>query len=249
MDTEACGGPEMSAQARAAGYGVGVDVGPISELCEAGGPPDGSANKIGMNGQTTSSIERLKTDIRRMKQEVIVLQGCFDAWWLIAGKPTRKKYLSALQDYNAFFLFGQHAFFTAFIVVAYKIWDKRDKDVLTIHRLAAEAEKISGFWEGADAKLDNLKRKRDRGERVWRKIGILRNEYFAHLNIDRPLLDVFKKAEVKPNELRSLVEASKDIVNSISYQIDRSSHVFNVTPKYDGTRLLDLLLRVETPAS
>jgi hypothetical protein len=98
-----------------------------------------------MNEQTTSSIERLKTDVRRMEQEVTVLQGCFDAWWLIAREPNRKKYLSALRDYNAFFLFGQHAFFTAFVVAAYKIWDKRArKDVLTIHRLAAEAEKSLG---------------------------------------------------------------------------------------------------------
>jgi AbiU2 len=155
-----------------------------------------------------------------MEQEITVLQGCFDAWWLIAGKPTREKYLFALQDYNAFFLFSQHAFFTVVVVAAYKIWDKRDKDVLTIHRLAADAEKISGLWEGADTKLDNLRKKRGDGERVWRKIGILRNEYFAHLNIDRPLLNVFKKAGVKPDEMRSLVEGSKGIVNLISYQIE-----------------------------
>jgi hypothetical protein len=98
-----------------------------------------------MNGQTTSSIERLKTDVRRMEQEVTVLQGCFDVWWLIAGEPTRKKYLSALQDYNAFFLFGRHAFFTAFVVAAYKIWDKRARnDVLTIHRLAPRLRKSLG---------------------------------------------------------------------------------------------------------
>ena len=149
-----------------------------------------------------------------------------------SGEPTRTQYLSAMQDYNAFFLFGQHAFFSAFVVAAYKIWDKRPrKDVLTIHRLVAEAEKISGFWAGADTKRDKLKRTRDEGERIWRKVGILRNEYCAHLNKDRLPLDVFKKTDVTPDQLRSLIQASKDAVNAISYQIDRSSYVFNVTPK------------------
>jgi AbiU2 len=142
------------------------------------------------------------------------------------------------------FLVRSARIFSAFVVAAYKIWDKRPrKDVLTIHRLVAEAEKISGFWAGADTKRDKLKRTRDEGERIWRKVGILRNEYCAHLNKDRLPLDVFKKTDVTPDQLRSLIQASKDAVNAISYQIDRSSYVFNVTPKYAGTRLLDLLLK------
>lgn len=136
--------------------------------------------------RTSSSIERLSKDIERMQQEITALQGYFDAWLLLAGEPTRSYYLSALRQYNTFFLFVQNAFFAAFVVAAYKIWDKRGcGDVLTILQLAAEAEKAPGFWNGAEAQMDKLEKDRSQGEKIWRKVGILRNEYFAHLNIDR----------------------------------------------------------------
>ena len=44
-----------------------------------------------------------------------------------------------------------------------------------------------------------------------KKIAILRSELFAHTSIDLSYSDVFKKAEITPNNIRDLIEKSKTL--------------------------------------
>jgi hypothetical protein len=83
----------------------------------------------------------------------------------------------------------------------------------------------------------------DEANRLWRKkITILRNEVYAHL-FDSDAIKKFAEAHVTPNELATLIDISKQLLNAISHALDKSTFAFNLDPASDTYALLDVLLK------
>lgn len=65
------------------------------------------------------------------------------------------------------------------------------------------------------------------------KVCILRNKAFGHRSRAYSVEECFREAAVSPNELKQLMEATKELLNTLSYAWDRSCHAFNLRLRED----------------
>jgi len=81
-------------------------------------------------------------------------------------------------------------------------------------------------------------------KQIWHKVLILRNNLYAHTNYDLDSNAAFLKADLTPDEIRKLVELSKQIVNEISDAHDKTRFAFDLDNfTHETYRLLDSLSR------
>jgi len=71
---------------------------------------------------------------------------------------------------------------------------------------------------------------------LWCKVGILRSELFAHTSIDLTSKAIFEKADITPDEIKKLIEMSKEYLNMISKPLNSSPDLS--TSAIEDTKLL-----------
>jgi len=161
----------------------------------------------------------------------------FDVWWVYTAKDSRNQYIGAMNKYPTFFRMSIHAHVVAIVIALYRIFETR-KDTYNVRRLVALLEENHVIAEPERAKVNQLLRE---AQPPWRKITIVRSDVFAHRKKGSTVEQSFKKAHLSPNEMRHLIELSKDIVNTLSHAFDRSSFAFNLNAEGDTKRMLDAL--------
>ena len=80
-----------------------------------------------------------------------------------------------------------------------------------------------------------------RARPLWVKVSVLRNEAFGHRILDLSVEDVFGKANVTRDELKELIDLTKQLMNTLSLAHDDSTHAFNLDATRDTLRMLDVL--------
>jgi hypothetical protein len=181
-----------------------------------------------------STASQEKARIQQLKEltDIVITGDChYSIWWILSNREDRTKYHETLDDSPLFFRASIHAHFLATVVALYVLYETR-RDTINLPRIVSEAS------ETVKAKLS---RKLTEAKNLWKKVAILRNECFAHVSSNLSIGAVFKKAGVRPNDLKRLVELSKEIVNDLSYAEDRSSHAFNLDPSSETRNILDQL--------
>lgn len=174
----------------------------------------------------------LETYIEELQHSVVVAMHNFDIWWMY--KRDRARYVGVLNSYPAFFQTSLHAHFVALVVTLYRIYETRtDTFNITDVMKRVESEKLL-----SPRKLAALKRRVENARKLWVKVSILRNEAFGHRTKSQPVAGVFKKANTTANQLRSLVQKTKDIVNMFSHELYRNTHAFNLRATSDTKRVL-----------
>ena len=74
---------------------------------------------------------------------------------------------------------------------------------------------------------------------IWKKIAIIRNNCFGHLNGEKGVSELFALAKLSPNEMKELMELTKGLLNDLSHAWNGSVHAFNLNPYDDTIQLLN----------
>ncbi len=123
-----------------------------------------------------------------------------------------RRYVDVLNRYPVFSQTSIHAHFVALLVALYRVYETR-RDTINLAqllRLLRDSGKIDAV------KLEEAKRECEDAKQLWVKVAILRNEAFGHQRNDTNIEEVFRKAGVKPLEVKELVDRTQHIVNKLS---------------------------------
>lgn len=171
--------------------------------------------------------------IQQLQASVMAADLHYRVWWIYKNKDDREKYLDVLNDYLGFFRVSIQAHFIAVTVILYAIYEERS-DTVNLSRLFASA--------GRDLQA-TIAEKYTRARAIWTKVAIIRNNHVGHVNDRLDVDEVFQKANVTYNDIRDLIQLSKELVNAFSYAEDRSTFAYNLDSAGDTYRVLDDLRR------
>ncbi len=170
--------------------------------------------------------------ISELRQILLDAQHSFQIWWACSNRDDRQRYREALNKHSVFFAATLDAQFTVTMISLAKLYEEDAKTVNIENALSGsrpELRKALG-QRLIEAKL------------IWRKVAILRHNLYAHTNYKLGCDAAFLRADLTPDEIRKLVELSKQIVNEISYAHDKAHFAFDLDNFSGETyRLLDSL--------
>jgi hypothetical protein len=172
--------------------------------------------------------------IGALQQAVGVAGLNYEVWWTFKQGLSRKKYVDTMNNYTMYFQSAIHAHFVAMLISLYRLYENK-KDTINIPQLRRLIQKHDPFSPQTEAQITALY---DEAILLWKKVAILRNAAFGHQTNKLSVSDVFKKANVTPNELHDLWEITKKLINKTTRAWNRSSHAFNLGAREDTERLL-----------
>lgn len=182
--------------------------------------------------------------IDELRHSVVTAELNYQTWWVYKEKTSRARFAGTMNRYTPFFQTGIHAHFVAYLVSIYRLHEKR-RDTVNIPRFIDTVEKAGAIDASVIA---SARRFLTEAKPIWIKVGVLRNEVFAHRAETQDIADVFSKASVTPDELVQLNTLTKNILNGVTSHIDKTAHTFEVAAGAAATRLLNDLRRFhETP--
>ncbi|MHB1358072.1 MAG: AbiU2 domain-containing protein [Rhodocyclaceae bacterium] len=159
----------------------------------------------------------------------------YDIWWVYKSKKYRPKYVGTMNRYLEFFSTSLHAHFVALLVALYPLYETR-RDTFNIPRLLKLLAKEDAISKPV---LNNATQLYDEAKHLWLKVCILRNEVFAHFSESSSVEQIFKKADMTPNELKRLLELTKRLLNTVTRALDGSVHAFNLGASEATIRVLE----------
>jgi HEPN domain-containing protein len=163
----------------------------------------------------------------------------YEIWWTYQGPDTRPDHVETMNRYNKFFFTSQHAHFVALLMALYRIFEKR-RDTYNVPQLLKRLRKHELLDE---PKLDELEQMHMEARNLWEKVSTLRNEAFGHRSNKLDIGDVFKKANIRPEDIRTLIEKTEELMNTLTKSLNRSVHSFNYGSGHETVRLLENLGR------
>jgi len=186
--------------------------------------------------KSSSNIDRY---IRSLQETVTVAALNFEIWWVYKSSETRPKYIESMNRYVGFFQASIHAHFVANVIALYRLYEN-NKSSINLNRLLRmlPQEKKNMLPPDFDSRMECAKE-------IWKKISIVRNNCFGHLNGEASVSDSFRRAALRPDEMKELMELTKRILNDITHVWNGSVHAFNMNAYDDTIRLLDDLNALE----
>jgi hypothetical protein len=181
-------------------------------------------------------MNKIKSYIENLRHTIMVASLNFDVHRVLTSDQTRPLYVDIMNSYSDFFATSIHAHFVAMIVALYRFYEKR-KDTYNIPSLLILLKKQNDFPVAKLMELEKIYN--EQALPISKKICLLRNNCFAHLSKNSTAKDFFKKAKLKPKEVRLLINLSKEMLNTISHITDKSRYAFNSISPSDIVCLLD----------
>ena len=166
----------------------------------------------------------LESHVTALRHSIGIASLNYDIWWVYKSKEYRSTYVGTMNRYIGFFDTSLHAHFVALLVSLYPLYETRYSTFNIPQLLKALAKEPSISVKAID-KATALHAK---AKPLWIKVGILRNNAFGHRSDSKTIEQIFKEAEVKPNELKKLIEITKLLLNTITLELDGSVHAFNL---------------------
>lgn len=176
--------------------------------------------------------------VKSIQDTIIAADHNHDIWWIYKSKEIRSKFIDVMNNYLAFFQTSIHAHFVAMIIALYRLYETR-RDTISLPQLLKVLDRDHPLSDNAKNRVDKLM---PEAKQLWRKIGIVRSDAFAHLSDGKDIEDSFKKAGLRYRDFKDLIELSKTIINVISQDYNRNTHAFNLSAKLDTKALLTDLL-------
>jgi len=164
----------------------------------------------------------------------------YDVWWIYVNKDDRLKYFRVQFHYKEFFETIGRANITTVIIELYKLFDKSNK-ALSLNKIIKDAQRINIIDKKDFDKLREIMRQ---AESLWKKIAILRSNLFAHRSKIDTKKEIYRIANITPNQIKELTELGLEILNYImvkSGKRERQFEAFIVRDTYnvfDGLKLV-----------
>lgn len=174
--------------------------------------------------------ERLDTAAQLVKRARIF----YDIWWFYEGADTRPKIIDTLRLYSEFFRFDSHAHFVAMVLHLAGLFEPRN-GTINFAALIREA-KADGVAkeaiDSAEAALQSVKE-------LPPKVAILRSNLFAHRSASLSYDEAFRKADMKPDQLRDLTIEGLRIANILLLARGCSEQYFHDLGRRDVEQLIN----------
>ncbi len=191
---------------------------------------------------STSEIKaKFEQDLNRVKDALVAANEHYNIWYIYKNKDDRPKYVSVMNRYLGFFRASISAHFTAILLNLSKALDKNTDKRTNIYSLLQLIEEHNLIQS---SKLEEIKNRLNGIKELFKKVQILRNNYFAHLSAKLDSEESFKRAEMSPNDLKKLIDSSIDVLRSIYYAYNRGDFAFDYGSKKDTYSLLNGLLKI-----
>lgn len=172
--------------------------------------------------------------VEELRHTIQVAAMNFDVWWAYKQRRQRARFVDVLNTYPLFFQTSIHAHFVALVLALYRTYETRS-DTFNVSELMRRLENDRTI---PPKTLAPIRRRVSGAKKLWVKVSVLRNKAFAHRASASSVGDVFRQAQVKPNDLRRLLRRTQRLLNRISYALDRSSYAFNLRAAADTKRML-----------
>ena len=186
-----------------------------------------------MSEQTNKA--QIRSQLYDLGQTVQVADLNRQVWWTYKEKEWRSKYIDVMQDYSLFFQTSIHANFVAMLVALYRLYETR-ADTVNIPGLIKLLKDSNAVSEDVIDKVDRMFHKT---KDLWVKVTILRNEAFGHRSKKFSVMEVFERSGVTPDELEELILKTRELLNEISYDLERSTLPSELGADADTMKLLD----------
>lgn len=148
-----------------------------------------------------------------------------------------KYYIDQMNEYPLFFQPSIHAHFVAALVSLYRLYETRP-DTYNVPGFLKLLNRENAVSEKT---LEKLRCLSEEAKPLWIKINILRNDAFGHRSQDYSVSEVFVKAKATPDDLKNLLELTKNLINTATLAWNRSKHTFNLSSRGDTLKLLESL--------
>ncbi len=189
-----------------------------------------------------------------LQQAIIAAELNYDIWWVYKDQESRKKFIDNMNEYVEFFATSIHAHFVAMLIALYRCYETR-RDTININKLTKLLKKL---LPNSPLEIDKINEIYDKikVDPIWKKVSKLRNNLFGHRSSNFNLSEIFNEVAITPNELKSLINNTKEILNRIADLCDEKN-IAGFNAKKTTIRLLNDLneLRIirsgnsATPAS
>ncbi|MBW9274773.1 MAG: hypothetical protein K1563_13915 [Candidatus Thiodiazotropha sp. (ex. Lucinisca nassula)] len=174
--------------------------------------------------------------IKELRHTVTVAGLNYEIWWVYKSEDTRPKYVGAMNQYSLFFQVSTHAHFVTLLVELYRLYETRN-DTYNIPSLINKLKMQNLIEKNTLMSLENTYK--EEAKPLWVKVNILRNKAFGHRSEAHTVEEVFQEANVKPLELKKLVEVTQKLLNELTLALNQSYHAFNLGARKDTLKLLD----------
>lgn len=186
-----------------------------------------------------SMPKRLSLDeqIDIARNQLVRARIFLDLWWYYRGSPTRGQSLEAMNEFSEFFKFDEHAHLTAFIVHITTLFDKRNDTV----KLENLRKTVLQTFAVSDEIKEELEKHFQQANGIAAKVLILRHNAFAHRSTEYNYNDAFTLAKLSYDELLTLTEKSKQILNQFLKVTQRGEVMFWDLARKDLAKMLKKL--------
>jgi hypothetical protein len=178
-----------------------------------------------------TELVELASRFRSTVVTLTVASASYDIWWFYTSKETRD--LAAMNRFPSFFLYDCEAHFRTMIIGLYTLYDTHP-GTITIKSLIHELDEhmASPIW-----------RKYKSVHKAVEKLAFLRHNVIAHRNADESYNDLFARAQLKPDDLETLISDSLALLTMIAVVVDVEAPILSPFVK-DETRVLLTGLKV-----
>ena len=185
----------------------------------------------------TQLSEEVKTYIERLSDIVYTVKSSYEIWWILVG-PDRPQYTDTLNRYLSFFRSTIDAHYHVIIISLPKLFDK-GKRTMNIHRLIKLVKKDDII---SNSDFSEIEEKYNRALVICEKVKIIRHEYYAHQAFNVDIKEMYRRAGIKPDEFKELIDLTTNIMNTINSRYNRTQIAYNMLSAEDHTyQVLDKL--------
>ena len=178
-------------------------------------------------------LDPTREHLDSLSQSLIEAELSFDIWWEILNSETALDYIIELDRYSMFLRQTLDAHFQRLVVTLYRVFENNKKSI-NIPKLLQELYSNNGLSENTRIEINKL---REKINKVWRKITILRSNIYGHRSNKLSLDDSFNRAFLKPKDIKSLFTSSQKLLKLLYLEIYNLDYVFNLEATTD-TRML-----------
>lgn len=177
--------------------------------------------------------------VKNISELIIKTNMNYEIWWELSGTNI-PKYVSLLNQEKHFWISTINAHYSNLIICLYKLFDKNN-DTVNLMKLQKVVKKNKIF---KDKEFNALISEYKKASFIWEKVKILRHNLYAHNSLKFvDYKDVYKKANVTPDEFKELIELSIKIIDIIYGKSHNSSILFCISAIEDTHSVLKKLSR------
>ena len=158
----------------------------------------------------------------------------YDIWWALKSSDTRPLFVNSMNRYKIYFSVAINSHFMAFVVGLYMLYEKRSDttNIPNALKVLKSNREISGVTQELVCTLYN------EAKPIWVKICVLRNNFVGHNSSEKAFDEIFRVANIKPDEIKALIEITKKLLTGLADAFDTDFHPFVINARDDTLSML-----------